>query len=869
MPEEFAFCGRCGYALGEDVETYGAVQGGDDPSDTSELKWADVKVLGAGIGSGLRSGPRKREPLAAARDMTIDLGKLDASKVNVFNALNDGFDDLDESIDLDDADDLGKIGQGRAGGYGELNDSFDNLDGLIEPVEIFKAGASSGENDLGVEESTAPSGSGLFVDPDFLDDLEDAALAAGGNAKDTDGAADEGEAEPADPDETIALEEPLDSAQPVKHAKPAEFSKHALRDERASGSHGRNASDTPDAFTISTPVLHQRPGSEETALDGVSILASAGGAAEPEVVSADAIAYLKKHRRGGRLIYVAIVAVLVVGAIVGFSIWNNIYRPYDIDEATFPDPAVRAAVLKVDIDGDGKLSRDEAASTVSLEIEKAESVSGIGMFSNLESLTATGSELRSIDLSGLAALKSLDVSGSALKAIDLSPCPQLEILKASGSQISELDTAPVPALESLDISGTKIASLDVSLNSVLASLACDDRVTVSGIEATGLAQYWIVTSYSATSQDISGEVNTTRVSPTYDEDNKIAEIAYMDSENTGFARYYYDEEGRLTGMSYGLGAEESGNWTLSYNDAGYLSAAANAVTGASYEYAFDESGRIVAYTAVDPELYGATRHADFAYDDAGRLVRVEGDGAASLAYDDAGRLTSLATDDGSYVCNFTYDQEGRCVAATRPGRYHDVEETFFYDDAGRLAGAARNAGYSREYEDVQSSTFSCDSNGNITTASIIDTDDAADTCTITYRRVFATPANAPVGITPLLGDPLQYCLASVWAWQPWAISAPSEENDEAFVTVFNPTQTLLQKSLGLRVIPKAVQPAETPAEDGQAAPAEGETAAPPAEGEAVQPQEDYQYEEPQEDYSSYDESYDYGGYEETYDEGNQ
>ena len=67
-----------------------------------------------------------------------------------------------------------------------------------------------------------------------------------------------------------------------------------------------------------------------------------------------------RPRRGPILAVIAVAAILLVGG-AAVGIWLAFFSPWPIDEASFPDPDVRAAVEETcDKDGNGELSRDEA-----------------------------------------------------------------------------------------------------------------------------------------------------------------------------------------------------------------------------------------------------------------------------------------------------------------------------------------------------------------------------------------------------------------------------------------------------------------------------------------------------------------------------
>ena len=91
------------------------------------------------------------------------------------------------------------------------------------------------------------------------------------------------------------------------------------------------------------------------------------------------------------------IGAIAVVAIVGFAIYQMMFAPWSIDNKTFPDPSVRAAVMTLDEDGDGKIEREAASEVQALTISNPSEVSGLGhIFPELTTLYIDGnSEVRS------------------------------------------------------------------------------------------------------------------------------------------------------------------------------------------------------------------------------------------------------------------------------------------------------------------------------------------------------------------------------------------------------------------------------------------------------------------------------------------
>ena len=134
----------------------------------------------------------------------------------------------------------------------------------------------------------------------------------------------------------------------------------------------------------------------------------------------------------------------------------------EIDESTFPDPGVRAAVAAADTNGDGEISREEADSLTQITIDGATNISGLGIFGNLESVLATGENLQDFDITDAKSVKTVDLSQTKVATVEVSGLPNLESLNLRSTGISEIDVSGCGSLAYLDVQGTALQSIDVS-----------------------------------------------------------------------------------------------------------------------------------------------------------------------------------------------------------------------------------------------------------------------------------------------------------------------------------------------------------------------------------------------------------------------
>lgn len=174
------------------------------------------------------------------------------------------------------------------------------------------------------------------------------------------------------------------------------------------------------------------PGASSAPAPGATVAANASGVPTPQP---------QKKRRVAP--FAAIGAAVVVVAIAAVAVWTLFLAPYNIDEKTFPDPGVRLAVAtQLDADGDGKLTRDEAAAVTTLSLTGSAEISGLGaFFPNLASLQADGDSLATVDVSDLGALTTLSLSGNGLSDVTLSGAGSLETVSVTSDSLQNLNAS--------------------------------------------------------------------------------------------------------------------------------------------------------------------------------------------------------------------------------------------------------------------------------------------------------------------------------------------------------------------------------------------------------------------------------------------
>lgn len=201
----------------------------------------------------------------------------------------------------------------------------------------------------------------------------------------------------------------------------------------------------------------------------------------------------------------------VLGAAALISgIWWIVNRQVPIDEKHFPDDTFRYYVsMVIDLDGNGKLSREERSEVYKISITgtqfsstqysdfiwynsdytlgKLLSLKGIGYFPNLEYLDISGNQLTDLDVSANKALETLNCSGNQLTSLNVSANKALEYLDCSQNQLTQLDVRSNKVLGELNCRNNQLEELKFRSNEALVTLLCQgnrlEKLDVSSMKS--------------------------------------------------------------------------------------------------------------------------------------------------------------------------------------------------------------------------------------------------------------------------------------------------------------------------------------------------------------------------------------------------
>lgn len=152
---------------------------------------------------------------------------------------------------------------------------------------------------------------------------------------------------------------------------------------------------------------------------------------------------------------------------------------------------------KIDADGDGKITFEEAAVVKELNLgfsEKPESskdcitdITGLEYFTLLETLNLkynTVSDAKPIE--GISTLQVLILGENPISSINLDKLGELTDLRLYGTNISEIDLSKTPKLESLYLQRTKVSKVDLTSLQSLDQALINNCSNLSEIKASNL-----------------------------------------------------------------------------------------------------------------------------------------------------------------------------------------------------------------------------------------------------------------------------------------------------------------------------------------------------------------------------------------------
>lgn len=177
--------------------------------------------------------------------------------------------------------------------------------------------------------------------------------------------------------------------------------------------------------------------------------------------------------------------ILVDDATYSTTNWTDINGTTSFSDTYCRYTAIPDAVFEArletlgydDINGDGQVPTAliEDVTYLFVPSTSLSDLTGIEDFLALETITCSGGNLTSVDLSTNTQLRDINFSNNNISTIDISNSPALEELNLRGNNLSAIDLTNNVALLELDLSGSDITNIDLSKNTLLTSLDLSDN----------------------------------------------------------------------------------------------------------------------------------------------------------------------------------------------------------------------------------------------------------------------------------------------------------------------------------------------------------------------------------------------------------
>lgn len=134
-----------------------------------------------------------------------------------------------------------------------------------------------------------------------------------------------------------------------------------------------------------------------------------------------------------------------------------------IDEKTFPDYALLCAAQRADLDGDNKLSQSEIESATSVVLYWPHDLTGLDVFTNIETITFKDGEILQYDFKHFTNLMNLRIDGALGSArIDLSANTKLETIYIDSNDLQELVLPEGAPLKKFTLCNSKLKGIDLN-----------------------------------------------------------------------------------------------------------------------------------------------------------------------------------------------------------------------------------------------------------------------------------------------------------------------------------------------------------------------------------------------------------------------
>ena len=153
-----------------------------------------------------------------------------------------------------------------------------------------------------------------------------------------------------------------------------------------------------------------------------------------------------------------------------------------VDRKTFPDADLYIAAIEKDLDHDNKLSQSEIENATSIFLNRAKDLTGLDVFTNLETISIRDREIIKCDFNHFTNLRTLSIEGSCESdQLDLSGNTKLEKIDINSKNLKKLVLPEGAPLKEISIESTSLEGIDLNGYKGLQKIKIDGNEVIEGL----------------------------------------------------------------------------------------------------------------------------------------------------------------------------------------------------------------------------------------------------------------------------------------------------------------------------------------------------------------------------------------------------
>lgn len=210
-----------------------------------------------------------------------------------------------------------------------------------------------------------------------------------------------------------------------------------------------------------------------------------------------------------------------------------------IDEKTFPGYSLLSAAKSVDLDGDNKLSQSEIESATSIDLYWPHDLTGLEVFTNIETLCIRNGEIPQYDFKHFTNLRTLTIDATpGANRIDLSGNTKLENIYIDSNDLQELVLPEGAPLKKFTLCNSKLKGIDLNSYKGLERISFETNDYLTELDFRDFPE---LTELNCTANKVLSTLNVSNCPKLKDFDcyeNVLAELNYSGCGNIETFRCY-------------------------------------------------------------------------------------------------------------------------------------------------------------------------------------------------------------------------------------------------------------------------------------------------------------------------------------------